>query len=105
MNRRAMAAETSTLSPRANSAIAASSPVTLASAVARKVYGLDSVTSTAYGAEDASAGRNVWSTDDGPLLRLARPRLGLERACQDGAVRRPARSRLALALRRPTSRT
>ena len=47
--RRAMAAETSTLSPRANRATAASSPVTLASAVARKVYGLDSVTMTAYG--------------------------------------------------------
>ncbi len=49
MNRRAMAADTSTLSPSANRATAASSPVTLASAVARKVYGLDSVTRTAYG--------------------------------------------------------
>ena len=49
VNRRAMAADTSTLSPSANRATAASRPVTLASAVARKVYGLDSVTSTAYG--------------------------------------------------------
>ena len=54
VNRRAMAAETSTLSPSANRAIAASSPVTLARAVARNVYGLASVTSRAYGVKTGS---------------------------------------------------
>ena len=49
VKRRAMAADTSTLSPSAKSATAASRPVVLASAVARKVYGFDSVTRTAYG--------------------------------------------------------
>ena len=44
MKRRAIQADTSTLSPRANSATAASKPVTLA----RKVYGSDSVTLIAY---------------------------------------------------------
>ena len=55
VKRRAMAAETSTLSPSAKSATAASSPVTLASAVARNVYGFDSVTRTTYGAYSGPA--------------------------------------------------
>ena len=59
VKRRAMAADTSTLSPSANSATAASRPVTLASAVARKVYGLDSVTWTAYGLNEVARRRSV----------------------------------------------
>ena len=58
-----MTADTSTLRPSANSAIAASSPVTLARAVARKVYGLDSWTSTTYGAKTLALFVNFWSTD------------------------------------------
>ena len=49
VKRRASQAETTTLSPRANSAMAANSPVTLPMAVARNVYGFESVTFAAYG--------------------------------------------------------
>ena len=49
MKRRASQAETTTLSPSANSAMAASRPVTLPMAVARNVYGFESVTSPRTG--------------------------------------------------------
>ena len=49
MKRRAMAADTTTLRPSAKRAMAASRPVTLARAVARTVYGLESLTLIAYG--------------------------------------------------------
>ena len=84
MNRRARAAETRTDRPRANSAIAASSPVTLASAVARNVYGLDSVISTAYGVEDVPAPAEALRRRR-LLLGLARPG-GASRGDRNGAV-------------------
>ena len=63
MKRRAIADETRTLRASANSAIAPRRPVTFANAVARNVYGLDSVTSTAYGPNTllVPAGKTFWA--------------------------------------------
>ena len=100
VNRRAMAAETSTLRPSANSAMAASSPVTLASAVARKVYGLARVTSTAYGVKTGSPPENGWSTKT--VRSCVCPGHGLGRRAGMTAGRPSRRGRrLALALRDP----
>ena len=62
VNRRAIAAETSTLRPSANRAMAARTPETLARAVARNVYGLARATSIAYGVKTASPAGNGLST-------------------------------------------
>ncbi len=58
-----MTADTSTLRPSANRVMAASRPVTLAKAVARKVYGLASWTSITYGVKTLALFGNFWSTE------------------------------------------
>ena len=95
VKRRAMAADTSTLSPSANSATAASSPVTLASAVARNVYGFESVILTAYGVNTAP-GAVVLRPGDVLLLGLAELRRGLERDLDRVALGRHEPLRLAV---------
>ncbi len=57
-----MAVDTTTLRASAKRAIAASSPVTLARAVARNVYGLASVILTAYGWKRLPAGYQLETT-------------------------------------------
>ena len=86
VNRRASQAETSTLRPSAKSAMTASSPVTLPIAWARKVYGFDSVTRTAYGPQTVPP-VTVYGIDGRRFLGLAVRRSDAERG-EERAVRR-----------------
>ena len=91
--------------PSANRAIAASRPVTLASAVARKVYGLASVTSMAYGVKTRAAAVDVWSDGHGPLLASG-PACGWPSSGNvSGVAVRAGRTGCVSPCRRPTSRT